>query len=46
MASKEFEMNNQGAAVITSDISFTNPGTHKNFRKPTSAKSHSVIIAA
>ena len=39
-------MNKLGAAVITSDITLTNPGTHKTFRKPTSAKSHSVIMAA
>jgi len=38
VASKEFEMNKLGAAVMTSDITLTNPGTHKNFRKPTSAK--------
>jgi len=46
MVSKEFKISKLGADVITSDTTLTITGTHKNFRKSTSATSHSVIMPA
>ena len=46
MASTERKISKLEAAVITRDITLTIPGTHKIFRKPTNATSHSVIMAA
>ena len=44
MASTEPKISKLGAVVITRDIKI--PGTHEIFRKPGSATSHSVIVAA
>jgi len=35
-----------GAAVITTDVTLTFPGACEKFRKPGSARSHSVNMAA
>jgi len=44
MASTECKISKLEAAIITRDIKI--PGTHEIFRKPGSATSHSVIMAA
>jgi hypothetical protein len=46
MDSTQLKISKLGAAVITRDITLTIPGTCEIFRKPTSATSHSVIMAA
>ena len=46
MASTERKISKLGAAVIKRDITLTIPGTCEIFRKPGSATSHSVIMAA
>jgi len=46
MASTEHKISKLGAAVITRDTTLTFPGTHEIFRKPGSATSHSVNMAA
>jgi hypothetical protein len=46
MASTERKISKLGAAVITRDITLTISGTCEIFRKPGSATSHSVIMAA
>jgi len=46
MASTERKISKLGAAVITTDITLTFPGTRGKFRKPGSATSHSVNMAA
>jgi hypothetical protein len=46
MASTECKISKLGAAVITRDITLTIPGKCEIFRKPGSATSHSVIMAA
>jgi len=42
----EHKISKLGAAVITMDITLTFPGTCERFRKPGSATSHSVNMAA
>ena len=46
MTSTERKISKLGAAVITRDITLIIPGTQEIFRKPGSATSHSVIMAA
>jgi len=46
MASTEHNISKLGAAVITRDITSKIPGKCERFRKPGSATSHSVIMAA
>jgi len=46
MASIEHKISKLGAAVITRDITLNFPGTREIFRKPGSARSHSVNMAA
>ena len=46
MASTERKISKLGAAVITRDITLTFTGTCEKFRKPGSATSHSVKMAA
>jgi len=46
MASTEHKISKLGAAVITMDITLTFAGTCEIFRKPGSATSHSLNMAA
>ena len=46
MASKETKISKLGAAVITKDVTSIIPGTLEIFRKPRSATSQSIIMAA
>ena len=46
MASTECKISKPGAAVITRDITLNIPRKCEIFRKPGSATSHSVIMAA
>ena len=46
MASTQCKISKLGAAVITKDITLTFPGIREKLRKPESATSHSVIMAA
>ena len=46
MASTQRKLSKLGAAVIRRDITLTFPGTCEKFRKPGSATSHGVIMAA
>jgi len=46
MASTERKISKLRAAVITTDITLTFPGTCEKIRKPGSATSHSVNMAA
>jgi len=46
MVSTECKISKSGAGVITRDITLTFPGTCEIFRKPGSATSHSVNMAA
>jgi len=46
MASRELKISKQAAAGITRHITFTIPETLEIIRKPGSARSHSIIMAA
>jgi len=46
MASTKYKISKLGAAVITRDITLTIPAKCERFRKPGSATSHSVNMAA
>ena len=45
MASTEHNISKLGAAVVTRDITLTNPGKCEIFRKPGNTTSHSVNMA-